>query len=93
MIHGKVCISGVYMGSLERAYKRFVSFHLLKKKKINKDVVYVTHVGLTVKQQEMVKKEILKRVPFERIIMQKSSVSVASNGGNGALAIAYYLNQ
>jgi hypothetical protein len=50
-------------------------------------------VGLSVRQQEMIKKEVLRKVPFERVIMQKSSVSVASNGGVGALGIAYYLKK
>jgi DegV family protein with EDD domain len=91
MNRGKVCVSGVYGGNLENAYKRFLTIHLLRKKRINRDIVYITHVGLTVRQQEMIKKEVLRRVPFERVIMQKSSVSVASNGGIGSLGMAYYL--
>jgi DegV family protein with EDD domain len=93
MIRGKVCISGLYLGSMESCYKRFLQLHLLHKKRINTDIIYITYVGLSVRQQEMIKKEVLRKVPFERVIMQKSSVSVASNGGVGALGIAYYLKK
>ena len=58
--------------------------------KINKDIVFVTHVGCSVKQQEFIKKEISKYVKFDRIIVQKASFTSACNVGMESIGISYY---
>jgi hypothetical protein len=47
-------------------------------------------VGLSVEQQEYVKNEVLKHVPFERVIMQKAAFSLACNAGLYTIGICYY---
>ena len=77
-------------GSLENAWKRGIRAHLRKKRKISRDVVFITHVGCSVKQLELIKNEVEKHITFERVIIQKASFSVACNAGMGAVGIAYY---
>ena len=86
----KAVFTGLLMGSRETAWKQGIHWHLRKKKKINREVVFITHVGCSVKQQEWIKEEVLKCVPFKRVIIQKASFTNACNTGLESIAIAYY---
>lgn len=93
MKKSRLCIAWTRFGNMEKAYKRFIRFHLLRKSRINTDVIYITHAGLNVRQQELIRREVLRCVPFEKIIIQKASVSTSCISGIGAIGIAYYLNR
>ena len=86
----KMRMFAVFTGSLEQVWHRAIRLHMLRKRKISTDIVYITHVGCSVKQQEWLKQEICKRVPFERVIMQKASFTNACNAGLEAISISYY---
>lgn len=88
-----MCIVGVRIGELENAWKRFLHWHLRHSRRINTDVIIITHVGCTLKQQEMIRAEIIKCVPFKKIIMQKASFSASCNAGIGTIGIAFYNRQ
>ncbi|MGN1187547.1 MAG: hypothetical protein ACI4R6_03560, partial [Lachnospiraceae bacterium] len=81
---------GMLAGNLENAWRQAIYWHLHKRRKINRDVVFITHVGLTVKQLEWIKAEVLKYVPFDKIIIQKASFSTACNSGLKTVGISYY---
>jgi hypothetical protein len=40
----------------------------------------------------MIRHEVLRRIPFDKIYMQKASVSTACNAGVGSIGISYYLD-
>lgn len=86
----KTVIAGVLPGSIEDAWKQGIHWHLRNKKKICRDVVFIMHVGCSVRQQEWIRSEILKCIPFEKVIMQKASFSIACNSGLETIGIAYY---
>ena len=86
----RVVIVGFLGGSIEEAWKRGIRLHLRKKRKICPDVVFVTHVGCSIRQQNFIRREIRKRFPFEKIIMQKASFSTACNAGLQTIGISYY---
>lgn len=89
----KMFIVGFYSGELERAWKAFIRKQLRNRKKINPSICFVTFAGCSAKQQEFLRSEIMKRVPFERIIMQKASVSTACNAGMYTIGFSYYKNE
>lgn len=86
----KMRLVTVFSGSLEQVWKKAIRLCLFRKRKISTDVVYVTHVGCSVKQQEWLRQEICRRIPFERVIMQKASFTNACNAGLEAISISYY---
>lgn len=92
MNQSRMILRGVRCGKLEGAWKRFLRFHLRNKGKINTDIVFVSHAGCSVEQQELIRREILRCVPFKRVIMQRASVSIACNSGIGTFGLAYYIN-
>ena len=90
----KVCQSsakviGFRSGNLDKARKSFIHKMLHKKDRIDDRVVFITHAGCTVREQEEFLNEVLKYVPFKNVIVQKASVSCASNGGLRSFGIAY----
>jgi len=91
MKQSKTAVLGLLYGSLENAWKQAIGWNLRRKGKICKEVVYITHVGCSVKQLDYIKNEILKRVPFENVVIQRASFTVACNAGMEAVAIAYYM--
>ncbi len=97
MLHPEISISknslrvrGLRSGDMENARKRFVRKYLYFTKHIDTEVIYVTHAGITVKEQELIMEEIKKYINFERTILQSASVSNTSIGGIGTIGIAFF---
>ena len=88
---GRMRMNGVRCGRMEGAWKRFIHWHLRHKGKISTDIVYITHAGCSVEQLELIRREVLRCVPFEKVIIQRTSVSIACNSGIGTFGMAYYL--
>lgn len=86
----KIIFYALLFGPLDKTWRQAIKCSFRNKKKINKDVVFITHVGCSVKQQEWIKKEILKRVPFERVITQKACFTTACSVGMESIGYAYY---
>lgn len=86
---GTLVVCGVEGGKIEKARKRFIRRQLFLKKRINTDILYITHSGCTVAQQKEIQKEATKRIAFQRVVMQRGSVSIATNAGFGIVGIAY----
>lgn len=86
----RVLFYALLFGTLENAWKQGIFWSFKSKRKINTDIVFITHVGCSVKQQEWIKKEILKHVPFEKVITQKTSFTTACSVGMGTIGYAYY---
>ena len=87
---GKAILQGLMIGNLDRAWKQGIYWILHNKRKINTDIVFVTHVGCSVKQQELIKEEIAKHVKFDKMIIQKTSFTTACNVGMETIGISYY---
>lgn len=86
----KALLVGLLGGELDNAWKQGIHLHLRRKRRIDKGVVFITHVGCSVKQLEWIKKEVLKCVPFEKVIIQKASFTSACNSGMEAIGVSYY---
>lgn len=92
MGQSKLNLVGVRGGKMDGAWKRFIHWHLLWKKRINTDIIFISHVGCTIEQQTLIQREILKHIPFKKIIIQRASVTTACNSGIGTFGFAYYVN-
>ena len=77
---------------MEHAWKRFIRRRLYRRGKINTDIIFVSHAGCSVEQQELIRREVMRRIPFRKVIMQRASVSTACNTGIGTFGFAYYQN-
>ena len=89
----RMVLTGVCGGELETAWRYFVRRCLKKKRKVCPDIVYFTHVGCSVKQQDFIRNEIKKYIAFEKVITHKASLSNACSTGMEAVSISYYNKQ
>jgi len=86
----KVVLSMLLGGNLESAWKWAIRVHMRNRRKISRDIVVITHVGCSVKQLEWIAEEVQKMATFDRVIIQKASLTVACNSGMESIGIAYY---
>ena len=77
-------------GNLESAWRTMIRLHLRDKKKIDKRIVFITHVNCSVKQLDFITREVKKCVPFEQVIVQKTSFTLACSSGLECIGIAYH---
>ncbi len=89
----RISVGGFCIGNMQMARIHMIRKKLRHKRKIDKGAVYITHVGLNVKQQQIIQAEITKQVPFERVFLEKASFSSACNTGMGTFGFAYYLEK
>jgi len=89
----KVVINGVYFGDIERSWRRFIRYNLRFGNKIDRGLVVITHVGCTYRQQQFLREEVLKCIPFEKVLIHKASFSSAANTGYMSIGISYFLKE
>lgn len=82
-------VIGFKTGNMFAARMKLLKRRLRHTKNINTQYIFIAHVGLSVKEQKMIRSEVAKRVPFENIIIQDASVSCACNAGFGSLGYAF----
>lgn len=82
-------VGRIFMGSKEKAYKKYIKRALTKNSIYNRSLALVTYVGLEEEEVLKIEKEIDKIRKFDHIIFQKSSASIATNSGGGTFGIFY----
>ena len=87
---GKARLVGLLGGTIESAWMQGIKWSLRHKKKINEDIIFITHVGCSYKDLQKIKKEILRCIPFARVEIIKASFTTACNAGVSTVGISYY---
>ncbi len=88
VVNGKPTVYGTRIGALEKAWVGFIRLRLKNYRKLDKRIVFVTHAGCSVKQQEFLLEEVKKYGEFEQVIFNSASVSNSCNAGLGTVGIA-----
>ena len=52
-------------------------------------MLFITHVGLDRRELEFIREEVLKRVEFKKIYVQKASPGIAVNVGKGTFGLLF----
>ena len=89
LTQSKIKLLGVEVGSYEHAAHRYIRRQLRRSKKIDKRLLFITHAGCTMKQQQEIAAEVKKYVEFERVVFQKASATISSNCGLGAFGLLF----
>ncbi len=90
MRQGKLILRSVHTGNMQKVWRQIIHRTFRNKKRIRRDIVFITYVGCNLWQQEYIKREIQKCIPFKRVIMQKASFSNACMTGMESVGIAYF---
>ncbi len=89
MKRGKLTIGKIYFGSKERGWKKYIDSILVPYNNIDTSILFVTYVGLTNREKEMIRSYIDSRMKFDRIYFQKASPAIAVNSGAGTFGLLY----
>lgn len=89
MKKGKITVGKLFFGSQENSWRKYIASELRFTQNIDKKLLFVTYVGMSQKDLDLVKEEIEKRATFERIIFQKASPVIALNCGPGTFGLLY----
>lgn len=89
----KAVLTMLWGGTLESTRRKAIRWSLRHKRKVNRDIVYIIHAGCSVKELEIVKKEVLQQVAFEKVEILKASFTTACNAGVGTVGIAFFENK
>ena len=92
MKHGKIKVNRVFFGTQENSWRRYIDSELRFSQNIDKSILFVTYVGMSQSDLDIIKEEISKCVKFDRIIFQKASPVIALNCGPGTFGLLYKKN-
>lgn len=85
----KMTPSWVCLGKQKTFAKAYLRWALRKKKAINTEIVFLITAGCSYEFQEFLKAEMLKRVPFKKVIVNNASGTICCNCGDGAFGVLF----
>jgi len=88
---GRINILSHDKGEKKRSIKKYIRKLFMDNKYIDRNILYIVHVGYTVSEIEFLKNEISRYIHFTNVYVQKASMSVACNVGIGSLEISYVM--
>ena len=86
---GKMIASKYFLGTRDAVWDSYMSDVLRKMKNADERLLFVTYVGLTYRELEMIREKISAVRHFDRIIFQKASPAIAVNSGPGTFGLLY----
>ena len=86
---GKMTVGRMCFGSRETAWRKYIAYALANPSGIDKTILFVTYVGISGSDLELIKAEIDSRCSFEKIVFQKASPAIAVNCGPGTFGLLY----
>ena len=89
MKRGRLKIGNIYIGSKERTWKRYIDSILTKENNIDTSILFVTYVGLSGKEIELIREYINGKMKFDKIWFQKAAPAIAVNCGVGTFGLLY----
>ena len=87
---GRMKVSGVYFGTRERAWERYISSVFNVPGKIDRRMLFITYVGMTTKELEKVRQMAEKKMQFDEVFIQKASPSIAASCGPGTFGLLFF---
>ncbi len=86
-------VGALRIGTRDFAWKKYISSALNTSGKIDKKLLFITYAGLKKEELEEIKAQVVRIVPFEHIVFQKASPSIATNCGPGAFGVLFLLKK
>ncbi len=93
LTNGKMKVCGIYVGTRRQSWKRYIDgvFNILPE--IDRDMVFVTYVGLDRKDIEYIKEILESKMTFKNVYFVKASPAIAVNCGPGTFGVLYKTKQ
>ncbi len=89
MKNGDIGVKRVFIGNYKKAQINYIKSEMKHHEKIDKQLLFITHAGCTVKELADVRKEINKYCTFEQTITTTASATISSNCGPHTVGVLY----
>lgn len=86
---GKMKVGGIYFGSRDRAWNKYINSCLDIVKTIDTRVLFITYVGLSQAELDDIAMQVSRKVTFDKVYFQKASPAIAVNCGPGTFGLLY----
>ncbi|MBR3630840.1 MAG: DegV family EDD domain-containing protein, partial [Oscillospiraceae bacterium] len=86
--HGRIHTGAVLLGAREESWKRYIR-KTLSHGKIDDEILFITHVGLTTWELEQIKAMVHERVQFRKVYCVKASPAISVNCGPGTFGLLF----
>lgn len=80
-------------GNYDNAIRRYVKRQLKNKDNIDTELIFITHVGCSIKTINMVKREVERHLHFRKVIITEASATVSGNAGPGTVGVLFVTKQ
>ena len=87
MKKGRMKLGRVCFGTREKAWETHVRKALKSRRRLDKRLLIITHVGLTHREIESIREAVLSVVKFENIYVNQASPAIAVNCGPGTFGL------
>ncbi|MBR5090932.1 MAG: DegV family EDD domain-containing protein [Ruminiclostridium sp.] len=84
---GKMGVRKIYFGARENAWKNYIRSVLNNPSGVDNRILFVTYVGLTQREKEWIREQIVSIADFDEIYFQKASPVIAVNCGVGTFGL------
>ena len=89
MRKNKIMPSGIFFGSTENVYKKYVRSQMKLYHAINDRVLFITVAGCSKETKDMLINEVQKYIHFDNVYIQEASAAITSNCGPGCMGLIY----
>ena len=89
MRNGRMTVSRIFFGSRIHSWTRYISSCLSNVSDIDTSQLFITYVGLTKKDLDLITGIVKKKVNFENIYCQKAAPAIAVNAGPGTFGLLF----
>ena len=89
MKKGRLKVGKFYFGAKEKVWKKYIDSVLVPNGNIDRSILFVTYVGLTKRDKELIRSYIDERMTFDKIYFQKTSPAIAVNCGEGTFGLLF----
>ncbi len=86
---GEMALHEIRSGNMERSYANYIRRSLKGKKNIDQRVLFINYTGCSARQLKEFVRQVEKYQKFEKIILEKTSATISSNCGLGAMGLSY----
>ena len=89
MRNGRMTVSRIFFGSRIHSWTRYISSCLSNVSDIDTSQLFITYVGLTKKDLDLITGIVKKKVNFDNIYCQKAAPAIAVNAGPGTFGLLF----
>lgn len=86
---GKMGVGGVFFGSREHVWKKYIDHTPAHPENIDDDILFITYVGLTNRDLEIIKEMTESRMKFKNVYFRKASPVISVNCGAGTFGLLF----